>query len=351
MRHREAAATRDRKVTLGVIGYGYWGPNLARNFLALKRAKLKYVCEADPLKMEQAGRDCPGAVLEADYRALLSDPDVEAVVIASPAATHLELAMRALDSGKHVFVEKPMSLEVEGGRRLLRFARERGLVLMVGHVFIYHPAVQYMKRFIDSGELGDVFYAYSQRLNLGRLRKDENCLWSLAPHDVSIMLYLMGTEPESVVCRGSSYLQDGLEDVVFFTMYFPGGQTGNVHVSWLDPRKVRLFTIVGSEKMLVFDDMSPEAKVRLYDRRVYPATPDEIMGYGDELRIHFGEETVPPLRMEEPLRRECSAFLDAVRDGVAPLTGGDQGLAVIRVLDAAGRSMSAGGEPVPVGGD
>lgn len=337
-----------REVTLGVVGYGYWGPNLARNFLDLEGARVKYVCDASREKLELARRDCTGVGIVADTSAVLSDPEVDAIVIASPASTHFELAMSAFDSGRHVFVEKPMSLDVAQAEELVRVAREKGLVLMVGHVFIYHPAVQFMKQFIDAGELGDVFYAYSQRLNLGRLRRDENCLWSLAPHDVSILLYLMGSEPDSVACRGASYLQSGLEDVVFFTMYFPGGQTGNVHVSWLDPRKVRLFTIVGSEKMLVFDDMSPEAKIRVYDRRVYPAGPQEIMGYGDELRIHFGEETVPELEMEEPLRRECRAFIDAVRGGPEPLTGGEQGLAVLRVLEAATRSMSSGGGPVKV---
>lgn len=328
------------------MGYGYWGPNLARNFLSLDGVRVKYICDASTEKLAEARRNCPGVELASDAVTLLEDPEVEALVIASPIATHYELAMRAFAAGKHVFVEKPMSLDVDQGKELLRVSSASGLVLMVGHVFIYHPAVQFMKRYITSGELGEVFYSYSQKLNLGRLRRDENCLWSLAPHDVSIMLYLLDREPDSVVCRGTSYLQGGLEDVVFFTLYFPGGQTGNIHVSWLDPRKVRLFTVVGSRSMLVFDDMSPDAKVRVYDRRVCPAASCEIMGYGDELRIHYGEEAVPELHMEEPLRIECEQFIKSVRDGTAPLTGGEQGLAVMRVLDAASRSMATRGEPV-----
>jgi predicted dehydrogenase len=278
---------------------------------------------------------------------VIGDPGLDAVVIASPAVTHYTLAKEALLAGKHVFVEKPLAMDVAEGRELVDLSSRAGLTLMVGHVFMYHPAVRFMKRFLEEGNAGEVYYAYSQRLNLGRVRHDENCLWSLAPHDVSLMLHLLGRQPVSVTSVGASYLRPGIEDVVFFTMSFPGGLLGNVHVSWLDPRKVRLFTVVGSEKMLVFDDMTP-GKVKIFDRRVYPVTEGEVMEYGEELRIHFGEEETPGIEMEEPLLAECRAFRDAVLGGPAPLSGGVQGLAVLEVLDAAGRSMADGGRPVAV---
>ncbi len=221
---------------------------------------------------------------------------------------------------------------------------------MVGHIFLYHPAVRYIRDYLASGSAGEVYYAYSRRLNLGRIRRDENCLWSLAPHDVSIMLHLMGDPPLSVTARGASFLPHRLEDVVFFTMYFPGGRVGNVHVSWLDPQKVRTFTVVGSEKMLVFDDMSPSGKVKVFDKRVYPATGAEIMEFGEELRIHFGREEVPEIPLKEPLRLECEAFRDACLGGAPPLSDAEEGLAVLRVLDAAGRSLAENGRPVEIAG-
>ena len=329
----------ERIVTVGLVGYGYWGPNLARNLLEIASARLKYICDAAPENLERARAACPGVGLADDFETVIADEEVEAVVVASPAVTHHSLCREALLAGKHVFVEKPLSTDVEQGRDLVRLARERGLVLMVGHVFLYHPGVRFIKEYIDSGQAGRILYMYSQRLNLGRLRRDENCLWSLAPHDVSIMLYLMGGMPTSVVARGASYLRPGIEDVVFFTVYFPDGQIGNVHVSWLDPHKIRRFTIVGSEKMLVFDLMDPENKVKIFDRKVYPAGGDEVMGYGDEMKIHFGEETCPEIRMEEPLKLECLQFLECVREGKEPLTSAESGLRVLEVIGAAGQSM------------
>lgn len=254
-------------VVAGQIGYGYWGPNLARNLMELDGVRLKYICDPSRENLSNAAARCPGVELAGETELLLEDEEVTAVVIASPARTHFELAEKALRAGKHVFVEKPTSLSLAEGRGLVETVNETGLVLMVGHLFVYHPAVRLIKEYISSGSLGRVFYLYSQRLNLGRLRRDENCLWSLAPHDISIMLHLLDSEPDSIVARGASYLQEGLEDVVFLTLYFPDGQTGNIHVSWLDPQKVRSVTVVGSEKMVVFDDMSAE-KVKIFDRKV-----------------------------------------------------------------------------------
>ena len=334
------------RIVLGLIGYGYWGPNLCRNFLSLPGARLKYVCDASQDKLGDAREKCPGVEFVEDAGTVLGDESVDAVIIASSAVTHHRLALEAMRAGKHVFVEKPMSLEVEQGQELVDASKELDRVLMVGHLLMYHPAVDFLKEYIDSGELGDILYIYSQRLNLGRLRHDENCLWSLAPHDISIMLYLLGSEPVSVVASGASYLRDGLEDVVFCSMLFPDGQMGSCHVSWLDPHKMRKFTIVGTEKMAVFDDMSEDEKIKIFDKRVY--RPQGMLEYGKELYLHVGEESVPKIEMEEPLRRECQHFVDCVRDGTTPRSDGAQGLQVLKVLTAAGASLEAGGVPVGI---
>lgn len=336
----------DGRVVIGQIGYGYWGPNLCRNFMSLEGARLEYMCDASDENLAEAGAKWGVSNLVRDPEEVFSDERVDAVVIASPAVTHYEFGLEALRRGKHVFVEKPMSLEVAQGQELVDVSEEAGKVLMVGHLLIYHPAVDYLKKYVDSGELGDILYIYSHRLNLGRLRHDENCLWSLAPHDISLMLHLLGSEPVSVTTTGASYLRDGLEDVVFCSMSFPGGQLGNCHVSWLDPHKMRKFTIVGTEKMAVFDDMSPDEKIRIFDKRVY--RPGGMLEYGKELYLHVGEESVPQIEMSEPLRRECEHFIDCVREGRRPLSDGIQGLQVLKVLSAASRSLGEGGEPVEV---
>jgi len=335
-------------ITIGVLGYGYWGPNLARNFARLEGARLKYICDASPSKLEHAAKAHPGVALVSDHNAVLEDEEVQAVVIATPAVTHHALARAALVAGKHVMVEKPLSLEVADGEDLLRLVDATGLALMVGHIFLYHPAIHYLKRYIDDGMLGDVYYAYSQWLNLGRIRREENCLWSLAPHAIASMLYLLGGTPVSVVARGASYVTGDVEDVVFFTIYFEGGQAGNVHASWLDPRKVRTLTIVGSEKMVTFDDMDKEATVRIFDKRVYPPVPEDVAGYDEVLRLHFGDDFVPDIEMEEPLKLECRHFIDCIREGKRPLTDAAHALEVLKVLDAASRSLAAGGEPVKI---
>jgi predicted dehydrogenase len=340
----EEGLDENGKVVLGLIGYGYWGPNLCRNFLALDGARLKYICDASEENRGVAGESCPGVTLVSEGNALLEDEEVDGVVIASSAVTHYPLAKAALEAGKHVFVEKPMSLEVEQGRQLVEVSESTGKVLMVGHLLVHHPAVRYLKEYIRSGEMGDMLYLYSHRLNLGRLRHDENCLWSLAPHDISIMIHLLDAEPTRVAASGASYLRDGLEDVVFCSMEFPGGQIGNCHVSWLDPHKTRKFTIVGTEKMVVFDDMSECEKIKIFDKRVY--RPEGMLPYGKELYLHIGEETVPALDMDEPLKLECAHFVDCVKTGRRPSSDGMQGLQVLKVLTAATRSLESGGRPV-----
>src|SRR5262249_15004588 len=271
------------------------------------------------------------------YRELLARADVDALIIATPAASHGHLAHEALLAGKHVLVEKPLATTVDEARRLVQLAEERELVVMVGHTFLYNEAVRRLKHYVESGELGDVFYVYAQRLNFGRVRKDVNAMWNFAPHDVSILLHLLEATPLEVTARGFAYLQSDVEDVVFMTLVFPENISAHIHISWLDPHKVRQMTIVGSRKMAVYNDMSANARIVLYDRgvdRVPTAdSPRDFKSFADfQLRLHSGDVTIPALQFPEPLQRECQHFVDCVLQRQAPLTDGRHGLEVVKVL-------------------
>ena len=327
---------------LGVIGVGSWGKNLARDFAQLPEARVAAVCDRDPKRLQPWQRLLPEARLTGEPAELFADRAIEAVVIATPAVTHYELVRQALAAGKHVFVEKPLTLKIEHAVELLETARRAERVLMVGHLLRYHPAIAKLKALIDSGTLGQVFYIYTQRVNLGSIRADENALWSFAPHDISVILYLLGAMPERVSARGECYLQSGVEDVVFLTLHFPDRQMANIHLSWLDPHKIRKFTIVGSQQMVTFDDMEPSEKIRIYDKGVSRGYDS----YGDWLTLRFGDITIPRLEMTEPLKLECREFLECVRTGKAPVTDGEDGLRVLRVLEAAQRSLEQRGAPV-----
>lgn len=333
-------------IKIGLVGLGYWGPNLARNFARVERGKLVYLCDLDDENLEKIGSLYPWAVKTKEYEVLLEDESLDAIVIAASAKMHYEMAKRALLAGKHVFVEKPLALSVKEGEELVKLSEKQNKVLMVGHLLLYHPAVVRMKQLIDSGELGEIFYLYSQRLNLGRLRMDENVVWSLAPHDISVILYLTEETPYEVQCVGGDYLRDGIEDVAFIYMKFPDGKLGHVHVSWLDPHKIRKLTIVGSKKMAVFDDMESSEKIRVYDKGVV-AAPDSAL-YGDELTLRFGDIIIPFLKMQEPLLLECQHFVDCIIEGKKPISDGENGLEVLKVLDACDRSISNGGLPVKI---
>jgi len=335
-----------KTVTVGLVGLGYWGPNLARNFSRVNGGELVYLCDLDEARLREQARLYPQATATTNLDELLADSSLDAVAIATSAPTHYELARRALDAGKHVFVEKPLALAVSEAREIVEKAEARGLVLMVGHLLLYHPAIERVKTMVDSGEIGDILYLYSQRLNLGRLRKDENVVWSLAPHDVSVILHLLDEEPAGVQCSGADYLRDGVEDVAFITVKFASGRMAHVHVSWLDPHKTRKLTIVGSRKMVVFDDMQSSEKIFVFDKGV-TAAPDQAT-YGEELTLRFGDIVIPYLKMQEPLLRECQHFVDCVRDGTKPRSDGRNGLDVLKVLHACDVSLARGGEPVAV---
>lgn len=333
------------QVRVALVGYGYWGPNLARNFHQLPTTELTYVVDANPAAQEKARRLYNCAVA-GDLSEVLAGDLVEAVVIATPARTHFALAQAALLAGKHVLVEKPLTMDLEEGRLLTQLAADRGLTLMVGHVFEFNPAVRYIKQAIDDGELGDLYYLYSKRVNLGRVQSDVNALWSIAPHDVSIALHLLGRMPLTVRCQGASCLNGQVEDVVFLTMQFEGNLLCHVHASWLDPSKTREMTVVGSRKMIVYDDVSAEGKVRIYDKGAF--RKGEVT-YGDyQYKLHSGDILIPRLEMSEPLQDECAHFAACVRSGAQPLTDGYSGLRVLQVLAAGQRSLDRGGELVAI---
>lgn len=334
-------------VGVAVVGLGYWGPNLARNMASTDGARLEVLCDFDRERLDRIGSQFPAARRVTDYDVVVRDPGIDAVVLATPVATHFQLASEALRAGKHVLVEKPLATSIEECEELIGLADAGGLRLMVGHVFLFNPAVRWIKEYIAAGSLGQVYYVYSQRLNLGQVRHDVNALWNFAPHDLSILGYWLEAEPMDVTARGFSYLQDGIEDVVFLTMRYPGGVGANVHISWLDPLKVRRMTIVGSEKMLVYDDVSADAKVTIFDHGVTKKmldTPGASLGgfrtYGEfQLLLRAGDVLIPKLEFSEPLAAECRHFIESIESGTQPLANGREGLRVVRALAAAQRSL------------
>ncbi len=333
-------------VRTGVVGFGYWGPNIVRNLDKLGDAELVVACDANAANLARFSALYPDVATTDDICDMLAAHDLDAVVVATSAPSHFALAKLVLEAGKHCYVEKPLTLTSEDAEELVRLAEERELVLMVGHLMVYHSAVNYIKDVIGSGTLGDVLYLYSQRLNLGKVRTEENAFWSLAPHDVSIVHYLLDEIPSQVSATGAAYLNGGVEDTVFANLHFPSGRMANIHVSWLDPHKTRKFTIVGSKKMLVFDDMQATEKVWIYDKGV---EPKEALGYGEDLTLRFGDISVPYLHMAEPLALEIQHFLDCCTTGQVPRSDGRDGLAVVRVLEAVDESMRQGGAPVSTG--
>lgn len=337
----------DRQVVVGLVGVGGWGKNLARNYSQMPGARLKYLCDLDTAKLAQSQRQFPAEHTTTDYAELVNDAELEAVIIATTGPTHFELCKRALVAGKDVYVEKPFVLSVAEGEELLALAETHGRVLMVGHLLEYHPVVEKLKEMIDSGELGTVRYIYSQRLNLGTVRADENALWNFAPHDISVILYLLGVDPTDVSARGQSYLRKGVEDVVFLALNFGDKAMGHVHVSWLDPHKTRRITIVGSKRMAVFDDLEPNEKLKIYDKGAEVST--DYDSFAEYVGLRFGDIVLPYIRVGEPLRIECEHFLRCVRTRQTPRSDGHDGLRVVKVLEAADRSLEQNGAPVTIG--
>lgn len=340
-------------VNIALVGLGYWGPNLARNLAAVPEAQLHTLCDLRADRLAAFRRHYPEARLTADYSAILQDRAIDGVVIATPVHTHFAFAKRALQAGKHVMVEKPLAQTSAQCRELIALAERQGLTLMAGHVFLYNPAVRKVKEYIDAGLLGQIYYVYSQRLNLGIIRQDVNALWNFGPHDISILNYWLGAAPLQVVARGYSYIQPGIEDVVFLTLDYPGGVGANVHISWLDPHKIRRMTIVGSDKMVVYDDVNAEARIIIYDKGV-TRKPHAVGGANPEghslgryetfgefqLLVRAGDVLIPQLDFTEPLKVECQHFIDCIRTGQPPLSDGYDGLRVVQVLEAAQAALA-----------
>jgi predicted dehydrogenase len=326
----------ERPLRIAVAGLGYWGPNIARNFAALPGAELVWCCDADADHRARVAPMFPGVPFTADLDEVLADDAVDAIALATPVPTHAPLAIRVLEAGKHCFVEKPMAQSSADAEAVVAAARDAGRTLMVGHLLEYHPGVVKLKELIDGGELGKVLYIYGNRLNLGKLRADENALWSLGAHDVSVLLRLAGEEPYEVEARGESYMREGIEDVVFCFLRFPSGLAAHLHLSWLDPHKERRFTVVGEQRMATFDDMALEGKIAIYDKGF-----DEPAGRGSygEYITRSGDIWSPRLSNVEPLRTECEHFVESIRTGTAPISDGEAGLRVVRVLEALQRSL------------
>jgi predicted dehydrogenase len=346
-------------VGIGVIGFGYWGPNLVRNVASLPEAQLRVVCDRSADRLLEVGRLYPGVDLVDSVVDVLNRSDIDAVILATPADTHFDLARRVLESGRAVFVEKPLARSVAECQQLIELAAQKNLVLMVGHTFEYNAAVEYVDDLICRRDLGQIYYIYSQRLNLGVVRHDVNALWNLAPHDISIALRWLKKEPVRVCARGYTYLQAGVEDVVYLDLEFDDGVAVHIHVSWLDPGKVRRTTVVGSRKMVVYDDASTEAKIQVFDKGIdrEPITPDgpayaslgEFDSFGKfQLTQRAGDLLIPKIDFTEPLKRECSHFVDCVRENRRPLTDGESGLRVVRILEAGTKSLRQGGIAVDI---
>ena len=330
-------AAREPPLTVGIAGLGHWGPNLARNFASLPGCELTWGCDSSQAaRAREAGRH-PRTRFTDRFEDLLEDPALDAIALATPVPSHAELAVRVLAAGKHCFVEKPMAQSVADAERVVAAAQGSGRVLMVGHLLEYHPGINGLKELTSSGELGErIYYIYGNRLNLGKLRADENALWSLGAHDVSVLLHLAEEEPVEAVAHGESYVREGVQDVVFCFLRFPSGLSAHLHLSWLDPHKERRFTVVGSRRMATFDDMAMEGKLTVYDK----GFDEDATSYGEYI-TRAGGSYSPSVRNVEPLRVECEHFLECVRTGATPRSDGASGLRVVRVLAELQRSLDA----------
>lgn len=340
-------------LTLAQLGCGYWGPNLLRNFAGQPGCHVKWVADQSPARRSYVESLYPTTQTTDNWAVAVDDPEVDAVIIATPASSHYALTKAALQRDKHVFVEKPLAMTTTEADELVALAAARGRVLMVGHTFLYNDAVRYTKGLLDNGDLGDVYYMYSQRLNLGQVRTDVNAWWNLAPHDVSVFLYFMnGEPPASIAAHGFDYIQSGIADVVFATLTWKNGITANVQVSWLDPGKVRKMTLVGSRKMVVYDDIADD-KISIVDKGIDRVPrAGERMDYDDkdassyQLLHRFGDIVLPRIGFREPLKVESAHFVKCVRSGETPLTGPQHGRDVVAILEAGQRSLDQRGQVI-----
>jgi predicted dehydrogenase len=338
-----------RPTGVGVIGCGYWGPNLIRNFSSLPDADVRLVCDFNADRLAHMQRLYPGVCTTRNPCEVMGDPCIDAVVIATPVRFHYDLARQALEANKHTLIEKPMAATVTECEDLNALARERGLTLVVGHTFLYSQVIRKIKEIMDSGELGDILYISSRRLNLGLFQHDINVAWDLAPHDLSIILYLLDEHPTAVNCQGRTHLAGDIEVLTNMSLTFASGRFATIHSSWIDPSKVRDMTIVGTRKMIVYDDTEPLDKLRIYDKRVeVPPHYDTFAEF--QYSYHYGGMAAPFVQQQEPLRVECQDLLDCIRTGAQPQSCGRTGQQVVEILEAASVSLHSGGARATVGG-
>ena len=334
-------------LSIAVAGCGYWGPNLVRNFNSLSDCNLKLVCDTDADRLAHMKTLYPDVETTSDFNDLVKNGEIDAVAIATPVGSHFEMAKKALLAGRHTFVEKPMACSAKECEELVELAEGHKLILMVGHTFIYSTPVRRIREIVRSGELGELQYISARRLNLGLLQKDINVAWDLAPHDISIILYVLDEEPVSVNCQGKSHIASGIEDVTNMTLNFTNGVFATIQSSWLDPNKVRETVFVGKKKMLVYNDVEPIEKIRIYDKRV--EIPPHYDSFGEfQYPYHYGDMYCPYLKLVEPLKTECRHFLDCIKTGAKSESSGSDGLDVIQILEAASTSLNNGGGKVEI---
>lgn len=335
------------KINIAVIGCGYWGPNLIRNFNQISSCNTLICCDLEDAKLERMSRLYPSITTTKNYMEILNNPEIDAVALATPIPTHFDLGTQCLLHGKHVFIEKPLASSSSECLELIRLAEKQERVLMVGHTFEYTAAVNKIKEIIKSGEIGEVFYITTIRVNLGLFQPDINVVWDLAPHDISIIIYLLGIQPNSVNAQGKAHYRPGIEDVATMTLNFPNGIIAFIHNSWLDPNKIRKTTIVGSKKMLVYDDVHAQEKIKIYDRGVQ--APPYYNTFGEfQLSYRYGDIYSPRIDDYEPLQKEAEHFLECIRESKKPRSDGYSGLRVVSVLEAAHKSLKNSGKAIPV---
>jgi predicted dehydrogenase len=336
----------NKQTPVGIVGCGYWGPNLLRNFDSLGDSNVVAFCDRDPKRLEHMKSLYPNAVGFSDFDEFLEKGGVEAVAIATPVNTHYPLAKACLEAGKHTLIEKPMASSSEQCEELVDIAKRQGLVLMVGHTFLYSEPIRRIKEIVDSGDIGELRYINAQRLNLGLFQRDINVAWDLAPHDISIILHILGEVPRVINCQGNAHITPGVEDVTNMSLLFSKERFATIQSSWLEPRKVRQMTFVGTQRMIVYDDLEPLEKIRIYDVRVErPPHYDSFAEF--HYSYHYGDSYIPHVKQSEPLKIMCQHFLDCIDTGARPISCGSQGLELVRILEASSESLQNAGGPVP----
>ena len=332
-------------IRIALVGYGHWGPNYLRNLQFLDEAEVKYVCDKQPSVLQKVKKQYPGIQTLTDFSEILRDSEVDAIILATPASTHYELVKKSLEAGKHTLVEKPLALSVKEAEELVERSERQKRILMVGHTFLYNPAVRKMKDYVDKGTLGKIYYLQAVRTHLGLIKNDVSAVWDLAPHDVSIFSYLLGKEPKKVSAVGTSHLKENLQDVAFVNLFYDQGVIGNIHISWVDSNKLRQVAVIGSKARVLFDDLNPLERLRIFEKGVSLDKPYDTFGEF-QLLLRDGDIVSPKVEPEEPLRNVCLEFIQSIQTGRKPLTDGLNGLAVVRAMCGIQKSLEQEGAPV-----